>query len=142
LAVTFKKLCCAALVLCGASSPAFGQDPSREYFTVATPHFRVSFTKPLETIARRVAANAERAYAQLSQDLHPPRGTIEVLVTDDFDFSNGSATPSPSNRIIVYAMPPVTDFGLRYTMFSCRRAACEREIDPSNLSSNSRALAK
>lgn len=99
----------------GASSLAIAQDPSRDYLTIATPHFRVSFTKPLEAIARRVAANAERAYGQLSQDLHPPRGTIEVLVTDDFDFSNGSATPSPSNRIIVYAMPPVTDFGLRYT---------------------------
>jgi hypothetical protein len=75
----------------------------------------VSFTRPLETVARRVAANAERAYGQLSVELHPPRGPIDVLVTDDFDFSNGSATMYPTNRIIVYAMPPVNEFSLRYT---------------------------
>src|SRR6185295_6426195 len=73
------------------------------------------FTKPLEIIARRTAANAERAYTQLTSELHPPRGTIDILVTDDFDFSNGSAITYPTNRIIVYAMPPVNDFGLRYT---------------------------
>ena len=98
-----------------AVASAKGQDPSRDYLTIATPHFQVSFSKPLEGVARRVAGNAERAYAQLSEQLHPPRGTIDILVTDDFDFSNGSATPSPTNRIIVYAMPPVSDFGLRYT---------------------------
>jgi hypothetical protein len=103
-----------ALGLCAASL-AGAQDPSRDYQTIATPHFRVSFTRQLEPVARRVAANAERAYGQLSVELHPPRGTIDILVTDDFDFSNGSATTVPSNRIIVYAMPPVNDFGLRYT---------------------------
>jgi hypothetical protein len=103
----------ALLLSCATISAA--QDPSREYFTIASSHFRVSFTKPLEPLARRVAANAERAYAQLSADLHPPRGIIDVLVTDDFDFANGSATTHPTNRIVVYAMPPVNDFGLRYT---------------------------
>jgi hypothetical protein len=99
----------------GFASIAAAQDPSRDYLTIATPHFRVSFTPPLEPVGRRIAANAERAYAQLSRDFHPPRGTIDVLITDDFDFSNGSAIPYPTNRIIVYAMPPMTDFGLRYT---------------------------
>lgn len=105
----------ALAILACAASIAGAQDPSRDYQTIATQHFRVSFTKPLESVARRVAANAERAYGQLSQELHPPRGTIEVLVTDDFDFSNGSATTYPTNRIIVYAMPPVNEFSLRYT---------------------------
>ena len=104
----------AALLLIGAA-PLSGQDPSRHYETIGTPHFRVSFTTPLEAVARRVAANAERAYGQLSGELHPPRGPIDVLVTDDFDFSNGSATMYPTNRIIVYAMPPVNEFSLRYT---------------------------
>jgi hypothetical protein len=103
------------LLFLGVTSIASAQDPSREYLTLATTHFRVSFTAPLEPVARRVAADAERAYAQLSRDLHPPRGTIDVLVTDDFDFSNGSAIPYPTNRIVVYAMPPVNDFALRYT---------------------------
>jgi hypothetical protein len=104
-----------ALALCCLGSLAAAQDPSRDYLTITTPHFRVSFTKPLEPVARRVAGDAERAYTQLSRELHPPRGPIDVLVTDDFDLSNGSAIPYPTNRIIVYAMPPVNDFGLRYT---------------------------
>jgi hypothetical protein len=110
-----RKLLGAAVLLCGALATSGAQDPSRDYLTIATPHFRVSFTPALETIARRTAANAERAYAQLTSELHPPRGTIDILVTDDFDFSNGSAITYPTNRIIVYAMPPVNDFGLRYT---------------------------
>lgn len=105
----------AAILLCSAAPLVGAQDPSRDYLTIATRHFRVSFTKPLEPVARRVAADAERAYAQLSAELHPPRGTVDILIVDDFDFSNGSATPSPTNRIIVYAMPPVNDYGLRYT---------------------------
>src|SRR5689334_12109182 len=105
----------AVALLLVAASLASAQDPSRDYLTIATAHFRVSFTKPLEPVARRVAVDAERAYGQLSTELHPPRGTIDVLVTDDFDFSNGSAITHPTNRIIVYAMPPVNDFGLRYT---------------------------
>src|SRR6476619_285047 len=58
------------------AGPLVGQDPSLDYHTIATPHCRVSFTQPLEPVARRVAANAERAYTQLSRELHPPRGTI------------------------------------------------------------------
>lgn len=92
-----------------------GQDPSHAYFTIATTHFRVTFTKPMEPLARRVAADAERAYTQLSNELHPPRGTIDILVSDDVDFSNGSAIPYPSNRINVYATPPVNEDGLRFT---------------------------
>jgi hypothetical protein len=101
-----------ALILPGSLR---AQDPSHSYFTIATTHFRVTFTKPLEPLARRVAANAERAYAQLSNELHPPRGTVDILVSDDVDFSNGSATPYPSNRINVYATPPVNEEGLRFT---------------------------
>ena len=96
-------------------APARAQDPSHHYLTITTRHFRVTFTAPLEPLARRVAANAERAYAQLSAELHPPRGTIDVLISDDVDFSNGSATPTPSNRIIIYATPPVNEYGLRFT---------------------------
>ena len=90
-------------------------DPSHAWLTLSTAHFRVSFTVPTEALARRVAADAERAYAQLSTDLHPPRGMIDVVITDDIDQSNGSATPFPSNRIVVFANPPVSESALRYT---------------------------
>jgi len=89
--------------------------PNLDWRTLRTQHFYIDFTPPLEPLARRIAADAERAYGQLSQQLHPPRGMIDVVLSDDVDFSNGSATPYPTNRIVVYASPPVSESALRYT---------------------------
>jgi hypothetical protein len=47
--------------------------------------------------------------------MHPPRGMIDVTLSDDVDFSNGYATPFPSNRIVVYANPPISEGALRET---------------------------
>jgi hypothetical protein len=89
--------------------------PHADWRTIATRHFYVHFTPPLEPLARRIAGDAERAYEQLAKELHPPRGKIDVVISDDVDFSNGSATPYPTNRIVIYANPPVNESALRYT---------------------------
>ena len=77
---------------------AAGQAPNLTWRTLTTRHFRINFNPPLEPLARRLAADAERAYDQLSHEMHPPRGMIDVVLSDDVDFSNGSATSFPSNR--------------------------------------------
>lgn len=87
--------------------------PNENWRTIRTPHFRVHFTPPLEEQARRAAVNAERAYTQLSAELVPPRGTIDLVIADNVDYVNGYATPFPSNRIVVYAHPPTDASGLR-----------------------------
>jgi hypothetical protein len=89
--------------------------PNLDWRTLRTQHFYIDFAPPLEPLARRIAADAERAYSELSQQLHPPRGMIDVVISDDVDFSNGSATPYPTNRIVVYANPPISESALRYT---------------------------
>ena len=89
--------------------------PHANWRTIVTPHFYVHFTPELEPLARRIAGDAERAYDQLATELHPPRGKIDVVLSDDVDFSNGSATPYPTNRIVIYANPPVNESALRYT---------------------------
>src|SRR5206468_4608472 len=89
--------------------------PNKRYFTLHTAHFYIHFTKETEPTARRVAIDAERAYAQLASELHPPRGPIDVVISDDADYSNGSATPFPTNRIVVYANPPIQNSSLRFT---------------------------
>jgi WD40-like Beta Propeller Repeat len=105
-----------ALLLAVMTLPAVGQvSPNKRYFTLHTQHFYIHFTAATEPTARRVAADAERAYAQLAAELHPPRGPIDVLISDDVDFSNGSATPFPTNRIVVYANPPIQSSSLRFT---------------------------
>ncbi|HSQ29749.1 MAG TPA: hypothetical protein VLN49_07865, partial [Gemmatimonadaceae bacterium] len=110
-----RRLAIAAAALLSASSELAAQRPDLDWRTIRTQHFYVHFTPPTEGLARRIAADAERAYGQLSQEMHPPRGMIDVVVSDDVDFSNGYATPYPTNRIVVYANPPVSDGLLRYT---------------------------
>jgi len=105
-----------ALLCAGLSSRAGAQvAPNLDWRTIKTTHFYVHFNPPTEGLARRIAADAERAYEQLSKELHPPRGMIDVVISDDVDASNGAATPIPTNRIIIYANPPVSESALRYT---------------------------
>ena len=82
-------------------------DPSVRWETLHTTHFRIHFNPQLEDQARRAAVNAERAYAALAAELTPPRGMIDIVLADNVDLTNGQATPFPTNRIILYAYPPV-----------------------------------
>ncbi|HKT08200.1 MAG TPA: hypothetical protein VJR24_09910, partial [Gemmatimonadaceae bacterium] len=88
--------------------------PNADWRTLRTPHFYVHFTPAEEQAARRAAVDAEQAYAALAQRLHPPRGPIDLVVADNVDFSNGSTTPYPTNRILVYARPGLDVVSLRY----------------------------
>ena len=88
--------------------------PSDHWRTLATSHFRVHYGPGLEAFARRSAADAERAYAELARELVPPRGIVDLVLADNVDYSNGFATPTPTNRIVVYAHPPVDESTLRY----------------------------
>jgi Tol biopolymer transport system component len=91
------------------------QAPDEDWRTLGTEHFRVTFPEHLEGLGRRAAAWAEVAYAGLSAELREPRsGTIDLLVTDNSDLSNGFATVRPTRRITVYAVPPTDGFQLAY----------------------------
>lgn len=101
----------AALLLPGAAAAQVRPDLVWRTFT--TEHFRVHFTPELRTLALRTAANAEVAWAELKNELVPPRTMVDIVVADNMDFANGYATPFPSNRIVVYARPPVEEMALR-----------------------------
>lgn len=88
--------------------------PNDDWKTIDTPHFRVHFTPPLEELARHSAAIAERAHALLSRELVPPRGKVDLVIADNVDYTNGYAAPFPSNRVVIYAHPPVDEVALRY----------------------------
>jgi hypothetical protein len=81
--------------------------PHDAWYTIETEHFRVHFSKPLEAEGRRAALNAERAWAELKTELRAPRGKVDLVVADNVDYVNGYATPWPSNRIVIYAHPPI-----------------------------------
>ncbi|MGH7662718.1 MAG: hypothetical protein ACRENI_00225 [Gemmatimonadaceae bacterium] len=88
--------------------------PGADWRTLSTEHFRVHFTPALESLARRAAASAEIAYDRLAAELETPRQPIDLVVADNVDFTNGQATTFPSNRIVVYATPPVGGRSLRF----------------------------
>ncbi len=87
--------------------------PNDRWYTIETPHFRVHFTSALESEGKRAAVNAERAFAELSTELKPPGGKVDLVVADNFDYVNGYATPFPGNRIVIFAHPPVDANELR-----------------------------
>lgn len=80
-----------------------------------TEHFAVTYPEGLETTARRAADRAERAYAALAIGfVEAPEGRIDLIVTDHTDQANGFATILPSNRITIFATPPVESLSLQY----------------------------
>src|SRR6266436_2091628 len=87
-------------------------DPSGSWRTLHTEHFRIHFRPALRARATAAAAEAERAYRLLSTELHPPRGVIDLTLSDDIDTPNGFTTTYPSNRFTILLTPPVTDPGL------------------------------
>ncbi len=93
---------------------AQGVDPRGDWRTLSTAHFLVHFRAEHEAQGRGAAAAAERAWARLAAELTPPRGPVDLVVADNVDFSNGYANTFPSNRIVVYAQPPVDVSSLRF----------------------------
>lgn len=107
-------MCALAAALVPAAARA--QIPAdARWRVIDTPHFRVHYTPELELLARRAGARAEEAYAEISDVfVTPPRHRVDLVVTDNVDFSNGFATPFPRNRVVVFAHPPVDDPSLAY----------------------------
>ena len=103
-----------ALLLVFAAALRAQVAPNLHYNTLRTAHFRVHFSAGLEPTARRAAGSAERAYGRLAAELHPPRGTIELVVADNQDVSNGFTTTFPTNRIVIFARPTVDANALKF----------------------------
>ncbi len=113
----FFKITSVLLALLGGAVPAATAQvpPDEDWRTLETDHFRVTYPDRMNGLAPRIGAIAERAHTRLAAAfLQPPRGKIDLLVTDATDYSNGFAQVTPSNRITIYARPPVDDLGLGY----------------------------
>ena len=68
--------------------------PNLDWRTLKTQHFLCAFQS---RDRRRWRAASPRTpngrTSQLSNEMHPPRGMIDIVISDDVDLSNGSATP-------------------------------------------------
>ena len=97
-------------LLCAPSLRAQALPPNLPWRTLDTEHLRVTFPPELESLGRRAAERGEAAWLRLAATVvRAPRGRIDIVLTDHVDFTNGFARTHPSNRIVVYAKPPVDD---------------------------------
>ena len=82
-------------------------DPSFRWQTIDTEHFQVHFHQGEEALAQRAAGEAERAHERLVPYLRfEPVERTQIVLSDDFDAANGSATPLPYDTIRLYAVAP------------------------------------
>jgi len=82
-------------------------DPDLDWQTIETAHFRVHHPTTITPLAERVARLCESIHARLTVALgNRPRSMTEVVITDDVDSANGSATAVPFNTVRLYATAP------------------------------------
>jgi hypothetical protein len=95
-------------------STAFADDAARVYRTIETEHFRITYYvfrdgRGLEKVAQRLAVIAEETHARLVPLLGAggtKRRKTEVLVTDETDDFNGSASVLPYQNVRLLANAP------------------------------------
>ncbi len=96
-----------ALAVCCTTRNAQAGDPYLRWRTIETPHFRVHYPAGLDEAAQRTASLGESIHSRLSPQLGwQPREVTHVVVTDDTDSSNGSATARPYNTIRLFVSAP------------------------------------
>ncbi|MBI5970150.1 MAG: PD40 domain-containing protein [Deltaproteobacteria bacterium] len=98
------------LLLSVSAASAANLDPSFKFSTIETPHFSIHFHQGLEEAASKAAKIAEEAHDKLSADFRwAPFEKTQMVLIDDSDYANGSATVLPYNVIFVQATPPYVD---------------------------------
>ena len=111
------RLRTAALAALFLTTPATAQEPppNEAWRQFDTEHFTVTYPEQMGRLARRAGSAAERAYSLLEERfVDPPRGRVQLLLTDHADFANGYASPRPYNRITVFARPPMDGGSISY----------------------------
>lgn len=94
---------------------AAAYDPALKWYTIETEHFRIDFPSESLTdadvrLARDFAQAAEQAYARVASLMKwQPRGKVDVVLQDFYDYANGSSAPFPSN--VITAIPTFPNDG-------------------------------
>jgi Tol biopolymer transport system component len=75
-------------------------DPAFRWKTIEGPHFNVTYHQGLEGVAQEALQLAEECYELILKEFKKaPQGKVEIIIYDQVDFTNGSASPFPRNTI-------------------------------------------
>jgi hypothetical protein len=103
---SLAALAIVCLALAPRSARATG-DPTLEWETIETAHFRVHTHKGLHGIGEHVAAIAEDVNARLKGPMaFQPKEMVNIVLTDDTDSANGSATALPYDTVRLFVTAP------------------------------------
>lgn len=95
------------LLVTALAKVAYAGDPYLRWYTIRTPYFRVHYHSGLERLAQRTANLAEAINARLMPELGwQPSEVTHILLTDDSDDANGSATGLPYNTVRLFVTAP------------------------------------
>jgi hypothetical protein len=114
LAILFTSIAiCPSLSIADNSAAVAWQRDNDKWMSFETAHFQFNYLEAHQVQADRAAVIAEKAWPIITSDLNwEPRDRIQVVVVDDFDFSNGFASPLPYNQMRLFLSPPENMSGL------------------------------
>jgi len=111
---TFKQTIIGMLVSIGLSSaasvtatPVAWDDSDKAWLSQQSEHFSVHFVDGHQQSAVKALDIAERVHREMLPYFQSaPDARTEMVLVDDFDFSNGWATPLPFAQIRLFMSPP------------------------------------
>ena len=104
-----SSLVAAALALATGAPAAWAGDPDRIWRTLDAGRVRVHYSVGTEEIAQRAAWAALDALDRVGPRLGwAPGAPLELVVRDDSESANGSASVVPFDRVEIFSRPPET----------------------------------
>lgn len=89
------------------------QQENDKWLSFTTEHFQFNYLEDHQVQADRAAIIAEKAWPVITSSLNwEPEDKVQVVMVDDYDFSNGFASPLPYNQIRLFLSPPENMSGL------------------------------
>ena len=93
--------------VCGGVNAGVFHDPALNWQTIESAHFRIHFHDGEARLAQRFWPKAERIYAETCAFLNwHPQDKTEVVLTDEFDLSNGYTRVFPYNSVVLFVAAP------------------------------------
>ena len=107
----FQNYWRAAVIMLGASvsfaHAALSHDSRLEWYSVESTHFAIHYHNGEEALAQEVATIAEDVHQRLTKWLTwVPRNKTDIIISDEWDLSNGFATVFPRSRFTIFVSAP------------------------------------